>query len=418
MTHPLKTSRLKSKLKASFLSLVSSVTLALGEPLFWLMGRRRKSQPALSDARRVLVVRLDQIGDLVLTTPFLRELKRNAPLARITLVVKPELREMALILPSVDEVLTFDWHIARRSDDYKRRWRALKFCAASLWPKRFDLAIVPRWDADWYCQTFLAYWSGAPQRIGYSEDVDLIKRIHNYGYDRLLTQTLHQKSVEHEVERGLAVLRALGGAAAETQLPGASSSAEDACARAWLADNGVPQNAPLVALGPFAGNSALKQWPQTSFAALGRRLIADGGRIVVVGGLGDREQAQAICAEIGPGAFSLTGAALPQTAALLRCCTLFVGDDSGPMHLAAAADIPVVALFGPSCPHRFRPWTPKAEVVWHQLPCSPCSVAAPGENHADCCTVCLFPEPLCIQSITVEEVQAAIERTGVLAACL
>ena len=408
--------RLKSKLKALFLSLVSTMTLALGEPLFWLGGRRRKSQPALADARRILVVRLDQIGDLVLTTPFLRELKRNAPLARITLVVKPELRDLAASWPDIDEVLTFDWHLPKRSEDYKRRGRALKFCAAYLWPKRFDLAIVPRWDADWYCQTFIAYWSGAPRRIGYSEDVDLIKRIHNHGYDRLLTQTLHNKSVEHEVERSLDILREIGGTVAETQLSGASNAAADAWASAWLADHHLPQNAPLIALGPFAGNSVLKQWPQTSFAALGRRLVADGGRIVIVGGPGDREQAEAICAEIGPGAFSATGAALPQTAALLRRCALFVGDDSGPMHLAAAG-VPVVALFGPSCPHRFRPWTPSAEIVWHQLPCSPCSRADAGENHADCCTVCIFGEPLCIQSITVEEVWASIERTGVLAGC-
>lgn len=414
MTYPL-----KSSLKALFLSLVSAGTLALGEPLFWLMGRRRASQPALADTQRILVVRLDQIGDLVLTTPFLRELKRSAPLARITLVVKPELRELAASCPDVDEVLTFDWHLAKRSEDYKRRVRVFLLCAAHLWPKRFDLVIVPRWDADWYCQTWIAYWSGAPKRIGYSEDVDLIKRIHNHGYDHLLTQARHEKFVAHEVERGLDLLREMGGTVTETQLEGGSDPAADAWAWAWLDDN-IPDNAPLIALGPFAGNSMLKQWPQPNFAALGRRLTAKfGGRIVVVGGPDNREQAERLCAEIGPDALNLAGAgSLPQAAALLRRCTLFVGSDSGPMHLAAAAGIPVVALFGPSCPHRFRPWTPRAEVVWHPLPCSPCSVAAPGENHADCCTVCIYEEPLCIQSITVEEVQAAIERTGVLAARL
>ncbi len=418
MTRPLKKQSLKSKLKALFLSLVSAGTLMLGEPLFWLMGRRRAAQPALTDTRRILVVRLDQIGDFILTTPFLRELKKSAPLARITLVVKPELAEMAASCPYADDVLTFDWHIARRSEDWRRRLRALYFCAAHLWPRRFDLAIIPRWDADWYCQTFIAYGSGAPKRVGYSEDVDSIKRVHNHGYDRLLTQALHRKSVTHEVERGLDLLREMGGTVAETLLPSVSDSAADDWAQAWLDDNKVRDNEPLIALGPFAGNSALKQWPRSNFAALGRRLRAEyGGRIVVVGGPGNRTDAQAICGEIGPDALTLTGAVLPQTAALLRRCTLFVGDDSGPMHLAAAG-IPVVALFGPSCPHRFRPWTPTAEVVWHQLPCSPCSIAKAGENHADCCTVCIYEEPLCMKSITVEEVLAAVERTGVLAACV
>lgn len=413
-------SRLKSKGKALFLSLVSAACLAAGEPVFRLRGMRRGAGRTLPEMRRILVVRLDQIGDVVLTLPLLRELKRNAPLSRITLVVKPELRDLALSCPDIDEVLTFDWHLARRSQDYKRRLRAVKFCIVHLWPRRFDLAIVPRWDADWYCQTFIAYFSGAPQRIGYSEAVDPVKRIHNHSYDRLLTQCLPQKSVAHEAERNLDILRALGGTAAGTSLAACSAAADDDWAQAWLDENAVDENAvsarPLIALGPFAGNSVLKQWPVSRFAALGRRLVAGGGAVVVVGGGGDREQAERICAEIGPGAVSLAGAAsLPQTAALLRRCSLFVGDDSGPMHLAAAAGIPVIGLFGPSCPHRFSPWTPKKQVLWHPLPCSPCSVVKAGENHADCCTVCIFPEPLCIQSITVEEVEAAVRKTALFA---
>ena len=410
---------LKSRLKAQFLSLVSFSFLAVGEPLFWLMGRRRGPAPKLSEMQSILVLRFDQIGDVVMTIPLLRELKKNSPRAHITVVVKPEIRDLILSCPYADEVLTFDWHLSKRSEDYKRRIRAFKFCATSLWHRRFDLAVIPRWDADWYCQTFVAYFSGARRRIGYSEDVDSIKKVHNHGYDRLLTQALHQKSPKHEVERSLDILRELGGIVGETHLEIWSNPTDDTWAQTWL--NGkIAGNVPLIAFGPFVGNSILKKWPHTSFAALGCWLLSiSGGRILVLGGFGDRTQAQQICDKIGPGAENLAGScSLSQTVALLKRCALYIGDDSGPMHLASASGIPVIALFGPSCPHRFSPWTQKKQVLWKQLPCSPCSTAGAGENHADCCTVCLFPEPLCVQSITVGEVRAAVEKTGLFAAHL
>ena len=407
---------LKSQLKAWFLSLVSLGFLVIGEPLFWLMGQRRGTASELPKMKHILVLRFDQIGDVVLTIPLLRELQKNSPGAHITVVVKPEIYDLISLCPYADEVLTFDWHLSKRSQDYKRRLRAFKFCAAHLWHHKFDIAIIPRWDVDWYCQTFIAYFSGARRRVGYSEDVNLIKRIHNHGYDRLLTQFLHQKLVEHEVKRSLDILREIGGTATETHLEVWSAPADDNWAQTWL-DETTNENGPLIAFGPFVGNSALKQWPHPNFAALGRWLLAAyGGRILLLGGSGDRTRAQRICDEIGQGAENMAGScSLPQTIALLKRCSLYVGDDSGPMHLASAAGIPVVALFGPSCPHRFSPWTSRKQLLWKQLPCSPCSVAGTGENHADCCTVCIFPEPLCIQSITVEEVQEAIKRTGFFA---
>ena len=369
---------LKSGLKALFLSFVSLSTLALGEPFFGLLGMRRGAAalPKLTEYQRILVLRFDQIGDVVMTIPLLRELKRNAPQAQITLVVKPEIKDLVSACPYVDEVLTFDWHIPKRSLEYRRRLLALKFCFTHLWRRRFDLAIIPRWDADWYSQTFLAYASGARRRIGYSEDVDPIKQVHNHGYDRLMTQTLHRRAVTHEVERSLDILREMGGTVTVFGLELWTTASEDDWAQDWLQENQITEDQPLFALGPFAGNSTLKKWPMQNFAALGRWLRdISGGRILIVGGLGNEKEAQRLCAEIGAGAFTQAGqCSLPQTVALLKRCALYLGDDSGPMHLASAVGIPVIALFGPSCPHRFGPWTPKKQVLWKQLPCSPCSV--------------------------------------------
>lgn len=92
-----------------------AVTYWLGEPLFWLMGLRGKGEEInLSRIRRVLVVRLDDIGDMVLTTPFLRELRRNIPKSWITLVVKPRVYNLVETCPYVNEVLSCDLRIARK----------------------------------------------------------------------------------------------------------------------------------------------------------------------------------------------------------------------------------------------------------------------------------------------------------------
>ena len=404
---------LKRNLNTLFHHLISLSSLVVGEPLFRLRGMRRGiSLPELSQLGQILVIRLDQIGDFVMTTPLLRELRKNAPQARITLIVKPELHSLASACPYVDEVLTFNSHTSTRFLDIRRPSRALKFCVTHLWQRRFNLAIIPRWDGDWYYQTFLAYFSGSRWRIGYSEDVTPIKQIHNRGYDRLLTHALHRNILTHEVERNLAILQELGGTVRQTEAEIWSTAADDLWAQNWLEARNKPAGRPWIAVGPFAGNSVLKRWPLQRFAQLGRWLISvSGGHILILGGAGDQAEAHQLCVDIGARTSNAVGqCSLPQTIALLKHCSLYIGVDSGPMHLASAVGIPVIALFGPSCPHRFQPWTPKKQVLWTQLPCSPCKI----QDHADCCTVCIFAQPHCIQSITVEEVQEAVKKAVVL----
>ena len=101
----------------TFLAKLVSLRAALlfGEPFFWLLGQRRmKQKMVLSRLSRVLVVRLDGIGDVVLTTPFLRELRRTLPKAWITLVVAPQVYNLVACCPYVNEVLTYNWNIGGR----------------------------------------------------------------------------------------------------------------------------------------------------------------------------------------------------------------------------------------------------------------------------------------------------------------
>ena len=362
-------------------------------------GRLGAASAEASQARHVLVVHLFEIGDVVMLIPFLRELRRFLPSAQITLVVKPEAKNLVENCPYVSEVLTYQ-------ANYRPVWRPFLLPWQAFWTmrrwrrtRRFDLALVPSWQADNSYAAFLACFSGAEQRAGYSEMISPRRRRLNRGFDRLYTQTLFRTGLEHEVERNLAVLTHLGGTAERKALELWTTPEDDAFARDFWAEQGLA--GPVVALCPTAGHSALKQWPLERFAALTRRLQEEDVSVVIVGGPGDTALGAALEAEAGGAAASAVGkTTLRQMAALLRRCVCFVGSDAGPMHVAAAAGVPVTAVFGSSCPHRYGPWGADHAVVSHSLPCSPC-----GRSHdAERCVRCIFPEPRCLTGISVEEV--------------
>ncbi len=386
------------------------VTHLMGEPFFWLLGMRRKGgEVDLSQVKRVLVVRLDEIGDVVMTGPFLRELRRNLRDAWITLVVKPAVYNLVELCPYVNEVLTYDWRVNGRFTNLRRQWRALRLAWRHLWRRRFDLAILPRWDTDGYHGTFVLYFSGAPWRVSYSESVIDHKRRANNGFDRLLTHPLNDSNLKHEVEHNLDVIRYLSGQIQDDRLELWLSDEDEAFAEGILKQNGVQPGEVVVGFGPSGGNSRLKQWPLSSFVELGRWLQRKyGARIIVVGGRGEEPLGREIERGVGSSVVDAVGkTTLRQMATLLKRCHVYVGNDAGPMHVAAGVGVPVVALFGSSCHHRFGPWGKERAVLWLAVPCTPCFQA----QHLDRCGRCVFDQPHCILGITVEQVeQAVIER--------
>ena len=120
--------------------------LSFGETLFRIKGFRRSVEPLprLQDVKSVLVGRLDErIGDFVLMTPFLRELRRNASQAWITLLVTPAVAELAVLCPYVNEVLVWDRVSRGACRSLRRYWQVLRLSASHLWARRFDLALLP-----------------------------------------------------------------------------------------------------------------------------------------------------------------------------------------------------------------------------------------------------------------------------------
>jgi ADP-heptose:LPS heptosyltransferase len=379
-------------------------TLLLFEPLLRLLGRRHKDCDP-THAQRVLIVRPDEIGDVLMTTPLLRELRRSLPHAWVTLVVKPAVYDLMELCPYVDEVLGYDW---TSPDDFRRirrHGRAMGLAARRLWRQGFDVAIVPRWDADDYHAAFIAYFSGAPRRIAYSEKVTDYKSRVNADYDRLYTDVLADKSVKHEVERNLALIRVFGGAIQETRLESWASPEDHAFAEWVMKAYDITPDTLLIAVGPGA-RAPRRRWPLSHFGTLGGHLVREyNARLLILGERVDDALGQELERGIGDALINMVGrTTLRQAGALLRRCQLYVGNDSGVMHLAAAAGVPVIEISAhpaeglplhANSPKRFGPWGVPHCVLQPERPRSPCSGA------------CEATDAHCIREITVERVEEA-----------
>lgn len=374
---------------------------AVGEPLFRLFGRRPNDTPAPRDYRSILVVRLDEIGDVVLSTGMLRELRRNWPQAHITLVVKPAVFNLVELCPHVNEVLTFDrQYFGRRFGLLTRHRRALRLARTKLWSRRFDVAINPRRGVDYYHGDILTYLSGAPRRIGMQNAIGEPET------SDLLTIRLPPCGERHEALCNLETVKALGGEVGDESLELWLSDDDRRKAASLLNDSGVAANAPFVVVAPGAG-AAQRVWPLERSIDAAKQISADCDlRIVVVGGTDDRAYG-ARFVQASAETTDLTGKlSLRETAAVIERARLFLGNDSGPLHLAAAVGTPTIEISScsPAAPHqhvnspaRFGPWQ------------VPSIVLQPDHAEPPCVGACSAATAHCILQISVDEVVAAIK---------
>ncbi|HEY7835538.1 MAG TPA: glycosyltransferase family 9 protein [Ktedonobacterales bacterium] len=329
--------------------------------------------PRLPDHARILVIKAAGLGDVVLALPALRMLRRAYPHAHIDLLTTPPAAALLRDSPLVDRVLTFDkTPFDAPSVVLRAPWRlpALVRLACRLHAARYDAVLL-------FHHLTLPFG-----RLKYRLLLATTGWARSYGLDNghggFLTVRVPDAGfgARHEAAYCLAVAQAAGAAI----LP--------ACDGPRLADLGwddAPERAlatpPLVALHPGSGTYSLaRRWPLPRFVALARALHRDAGAdILLVGGHDERDLIAAACQSLGDVPWvartepDITPRAL---AAQFARCDLFVGNDAFPAHLAAAAGVPVVAIFGPSNAAAWRPLPRDAArpvvVVRRDLPCSPC----------------------------------------------
>ncbi len=370
----------------------------------WWRRITHKPVPAKEQARpkSFLLVRLDALGDLVLTTPVFRELKRSFPNSQLTVVAQNSYKSILTTNPHIDEVIGVQ--------PFGSKWLPLPKGAANLlgvlrsyWNnlrgRRFDVAISPRWDIDENLATFLCLLAHAAVRVGYSEQASPGKRIYNRGFDRAYDVCLQPGPLQHEVLRNLAVVEALGGAIQDRALEIHLAQQDREYAQRELPR--VSKSRVIVVLG-IGAQTPGRRWPLERYSALVSELAMQYSlQIVVTCAPAEHEDARHLAAMLRGRVIISDTADIRQTCALLAESDLFIGNDTGAAHLAAAMNCPAIVISRhpragdpehPNSPARFAPFGAKACVL------------QPEHGFEGCTGRCIHEEPHCILKISVPEV--------------
>lgn len=308
---------------------------------------------------RILIRGVNWVGDAVMTTPAIARIRKAFPQAKIALLVKPRVAGIFEGNPHIDEVLLYE------EDGRHQGVFGLLRLTQELRDARFDLAILLQNAVE---AALIAVLARIPYRMGYNTQ----------GRGFLLTSAVIRErwtKTLHHVEYYQALLNAVGwvedGGVPVLYL---SNGAEERVG-ALLGGEGVQSEEAIVALNPGATYGSAKRWPTDRYAALADRLVADlGMRVVLTGVDADGSVAQVVrsIARRPERIIDLTGRTdIQMLAAVLKRCAVFVTNDTGAMHVAAAVGVPVVAIFGPTDPTTTSPLGPHV-LLRHPVPCSPC----------------------------------------------
>ncbi len=318
------------------------------------------------------MIRLRLIGDVVFTTPAIGALRRRFPTARLTYLVEAAAEPVVRHHPDLDEVVVVDRPrgLARIRYDLQ--------LAKRLRAERFDVVIDfhggPR-------SGFLTWTSGAPERIGYALPGRQLSYTTRVPWSRSLVPPRHSVLNQWDLIAPLGIGPPTG-VADPVVMPVTADAAARVATR--LAAAGVADTAPIVVLHVSAGNP-FRRWPTAAFAEVAARLAEEhrARRIIITSGPSEADAAEAVAAQAralaGPAGDGIVRTGefdLAELRALVGRAALYIGGDSGPLHIAATTSTPVVALFGPTLPERSMPWRDPAvgsiAVDAGPLPCRPC----------------------------------------------
>ncbi|MFZ5799802.1 MAG: glycosyltransferase family 9 protein [Candidatus Omnitrophota bacterium] len=298
--------------------------------------------------KKILVMRPDRIGDLILATPVFENLRRHFPKARIAVLIAKGNKDLIEGNPSIDQILVSPV--------------PLRYLEA----EKFDLAIV-LYSAFWTAR--LAFRAGIPFRAGYD--------FHGCGF--LLTHKIpyEQKAAAlHEVDRNLNLLELIGITPQIKELRISVSPEAQKKISHWLLSRGLSENSHLAIVHPGAYEEYIR-WRPEGFAKVADCLIADYKmQVVLLAGPQEYDLVRKVAALMHNQPVLATGLTLGQTVALIKRAELFIGNSTGPMHIAAALKIPVVAIFGSRHPmddfHKWGPYGTKSFVVRRDVACKSC----------------------------------------------
>ncbi|HZS86144.1 MAG TPA: lipopolysaccharide heptosyltransferase II [Chloroflexota bacterium] len=349
--------------------------------------------------RKILVIRLDLLGDVLLSMPAIEALHERYPSAEIWMMTLPYTADIPARYPFVTRVITLDTN-SIRSPRRLLSLATLKPWYDTYWllrRQRFDLAI----SLFGLMASIWAFLSGATHRIGYLKEA----------YPLLHTMTLpgmRYDRRQHEVRWCLDLAEFAGAARRDryTYLevePGAAERMDRV-----LAQHGAGAGTLLIGVHAGSSNGSAKRWPATHWAELADRLYDEfGARIVLTGSPSELPIARQVTSLMRTSPIVLTGqTTVNELAAVLARCDLVLSGDSGPLHLAVALNRPTVSVYGPTDPAISGPYPRPgqiAEVLRTGIGCSPCYDSLSTAE-------CPYTNTVCMHHLTVDRMHQAVRR--------
>ncbi len=371
----------------------------------------RQARKPLSNAPRILLVRPDHLGDLVLTTPIFAALKAHLPNAHITLMIGPWASEVVARHPDIDRILPCQFSgFTRASQKPLTPYIMLWSVARQLRRQKYDIAVNLRPDFWWGAA--LLYLAGIPRRIGYAIEPG----------KPFLTQALPFPKPEHATVSNLRLVSTALVTVGAAPLAGPftpenyplrfiPTPEEEKWVTERLSKAGIGTAAPIVVIHPGTG-AAVKLWRNEAWAEVANALpslltTAVPARIILTGSNNERPMLDEIAHGTLAQPLILTDATVGQLAALLKRACLVLGTDTGPLHLAVAEGTPTISLFGPTDPRIFGPW---GDAERHIVVAA--TQRCPGCPYIPCGRLDFRPEELahhpCTKLVTAQQVEAAI----------
>jgi heptosyltransferase II len=336
--------------------------------------------PRFSPAR-MLIRGTNWIGDAVMSEPALSAIRQAFPKADITLLVKPAIAELFQQHPAINHLLVYE-HRGRHAR-LSGKWAL----GSELRRGRFDVAILFQ---NAFEAALLAFLAGIPRRYGYGTD----------GRAFLLSDAItapNRTALAHQTQYYLDLLRPLG----ITPLPAAPrlfvSDSEEERMTQRLMEAGIQATERLIGINPGSTYGSAKRWLPERFAQAADRMVEQfGGRVVIVGAAGEEALGQAIAEKMLSKPVVLSGrTSIRELMSIIKRCRLFITNDTGPMHIAAAFGVPVVAIFGSTDFRTTSPFGETHQIVRQPVECSPCLLRECPIDHR------------CMTGVTVEHVYEA-----------
>lgn len=336
--------------------------------------------------RKILLIRADYIGDVLLTTHTLKAIRERFPESHISFLVSSKSREILEGNPYIDTLQTYDppWFFKKgMAQAFQEYFRILSF----IRKQQFDLAADFRGDIRNIL--LLMVLGGIPDRVSFAAS----------GGGYLLTSIAHYRKSLHEAEYHTVIAETLGAKVCKETLPEIFINDKDrVLVDNFLSKFSIKHDDMLVVIHPGARQS-VRQWPEERYAEVGRYLTAEyGAKIILTGSQEELLLIKSINTlmnkEAIVGATELNS--LKQLTALFERCALYIGVSSGPSHLAAAVHLPSVLIFGPEPVSQWQPLGNKHVIVKKDFPCSPCNQKG--------CTL----KENCIKSVTIADVISGI----------